>query len=618
MPPVIVEKQDFMTTFGPDSRKTKMAYLIRRHFKTSVRSTGFSRKPKKSRLEAVLQTLKTSFTIRSRHTLHLTTLIAITAATILFANSSNAQTFNEDFSIWPVDLRINGTIIACSGPEIDEAVVKSFTASGKDEKGSFVAVWFDSKFDIKPFQELLDREQPMKQFGHEEQLPTDADSAEYQSLKQALESATGVLLVSSRPLSSDNQSMLTKLGDFLHGTIAKGGVVCGVGPVADHFGKFRRLLDDDQFTVTPALNLIPDGFVHTDHDEIDQLFNELLIEPNPAAIHSVGIGIPSGAAAVLHHRKFRTIGKKKVTFSLAANDRQPPRIQHLAEAKSRRSNPYTSVVDLTAWRRDAIERRLPPFPSDKPPTPDVENGTLFIVGGGGTPKGLMQDFVDLAGGDEARLIFVPCTHRDTVSPSQRTIRQWKAMGVASADILHTKDRNKANTDNEFLEPLSKATGIWFGGGRQWNFVDSYYGTKAHKLMKDVLNRGGVIGGSSAGASVQGDYLARANPVANFDIMAPGYERGLGFLTGVAIDQHFSQRGRQKDMTKLVDRYPQLLGIGIDESTALKVRRSEAEVIGRGKVFFYDRRQPVVSGEDDYIAVEAKSKFNLAERKIIEP
>ena len=169
----------------------------------------------------------------------------------------------------------------------------------------------------------------------------------------------------------------------------------------------------------------------------------------------------------------------------------------------------------------------------------------------------------------------------------------------------------------FWNPLNDATGIWFGGGRQWNFSDSYYGTKAHKLMKDVLARGGVIGGSSAGASIQARYMCRANPVANFDIMAPGYERGLGFIGGIAIDQHFSQRGRQKDMTQLVDRYPQLLGIGLDEGTAIIVKKSDATVVGKGKVHFYDRNQPVVPGKPDYLALEDGEAFNLEFRKVID-
>lgn len=531
----------------------------------------------------------------------------------------HAQTFNEDFSIWPVDIKINGTVIVCAGPEIQPSITQTFVTAGKDDKGSFIAIWFDDGFDSKPFQDLLDRDNPMKQFGDQQRLPTDPKSAQRQSLEESLRTATGVLLISSKPLSSNSNTMLTELGDLLHMTIERGGVVCGIGPVVEHFGKFRLVPQKDTDVVSKVLNLLPDCIAARDMEYPEEkTIIDVAVEKETECRRSVGIEIPTNTAAILRNRKFRTFGSDKVTFSIAANDRQPRRVQRLGEVKSRRANPYNSVVDLTAWRRDAIDRQLPPFPPSNPPVPDVENGTLFIVGGGGMPKGLMRQFVDLAGGDQARLIFVPCTDRDKVSSRQRMIRQWKTMGVAAADVLHTKDRNKANTDDDFLLPLSKATGIWFGGGRQWNFVDSYYGTKAHKLMKNVLKRGGVIGGSSAGASIQGDYLARANPVANFDIMAAGYERGLGFLTGVAIDQHFSQRGRQKDMTQLANRYPQLLGIGIDEGTGIKVQRSIAEVVGRGKVFFYDRRQPVVEGEDDFIAVEAKSKFNLAERKVVEP
>lgn len=143
-------------------------------------------------------------------------------------------------------------------------------------------------------------------------------------------------------------------------------------------------------------------------------------------------------------------------------------------------------------------------------------------------------------------------------------------------------------------------------------------TEAHRLMKDVLNRGGVISGSSAGASIQASYLARANPLGNIDIMADGYERGgLGFIRGVAIDQHFSQRRRQKDMTQLVNRYPQLLGIGLDERTAIVVQKSIAEVVGDGKVHFYDRRKPVWPDRADYDAYESGTIYDLSLRKVVE-
>ena len=192
------------------------------------------------------------------------------------------------------------------------------------------------------------------------------------------------------------------------------------------------------------------------------------------------------------------------------------------------------------------------------------------------------------------------------------------MGVTNASFLHTKDRVRANSDEAFLAPLKDATGIWFGGGRQWNLADSYYGTLAHQMMKDVVRKGGVIGGSSAGASIQARYLARATPIENFKIMAPGYERGgLGFISGVAIDQHFTQRGRHPDMTQLVNRYPQLLGIGLDEATAITVKGSIAQVSGRGKVHFYDRTQPVYPDRPDFVALEDGQSYDLAKRQVIE-
>ena len=317
---------------------------------------------------------------------------------------------------------------------------------------------------------------------------------------------------------------------------------------------------------------------------------------------------------VLFGRQIRVFGRGSVDFQLMANEEKPVR-RLSVEQVSRRANPYRDLIDLSAWRRDAIDRTLPQFPPAEVVKPNVENGTLIIVGGGGMPRGLSDKFIELAGGKDAKLIYVPCSESETVSPS-RQVAGWRRR-VASAHQLHTKDRSKADSDEEFLEHLSEATGIWFGGGRQWNFVDSYYGTKAHKLMLDVLDRGGVIGGSSAGASIQGEYLARANPVANFDIMAPGYERGLGFISGVAIDQHFTQRRRHKDMTTLVDTYPQLLGIGLDEATAIVVQKSQAKVTGRGQVFFYDRNQPVIPGEDDFTALSAGQVYDLGKREVVE-
>lgn len=343
-----------------------------------------------------------------------------------------------------------------------------------------------------------------------------------------------------------------------------------------------------------------------------------LKRPTKSSNQNLRIGLTDGVAIRVSGRRATVIGDGSATFMLPACEHLESSIQTIVERTSRRMPADRWLVDLTQWRRGAMDRSLDQFPPEKPRTPFVENGTLVIVGGGGMPRGLMNDFIEYAGGKEnAKLVYVPCSEQDDVGANAGTVAMWNRMGVEHATMIHTKDRNKANSDEEFLAPLKDATGIWFGGGRQWNFADSYYGTKAHKMMKDVLKRGGVIGGSSAGASIQARFLARATPIGNTSILAPGYERGgLGFISGVAIDQHFSQRRRQADMSQLVDKYPQMLGIGIDEATALIVQKSQGNVVGRGSVFFYDRNQPIVEGKPDYISLPAGSVYDLVDRKVV--
>src|SRR5262245_36391502 len=231
------------------------------------------------------------------------------------------------------------------------------------------------------------------------------------------------------------------------------------------------------------------------------------------------------------------------------------------------------------------------------------------------PDGLLERFVELAGGAEASIVYVPCSPDDVILNEPGFCMELRQAGAHHVTWLHTKNRSRANTDEELLKPLRDARGIWFGGGRQWNLVDSYQNTTAHQLMSRVLERGGVIGGSSAGASIQGDYMPRGDPLGNLNIIAEGYERGLGFLTGVAIDQHFTQRKRHPDMSSLMRIYPQLLGIGIDEGTALVVQSHVAEVVGRGEVAFYDTRRQREDSDKDYLVAKSGQRFDLKMRQM---
>ena len=118
-------------------------------------------------------------------------------------------------------------------------------------------------------------------------------------------------------------------------------------------------------------------------------------------------------------------------------------------------------------------------------------------------------------------------------------------------------------------------------------VDAYMGTRTQREIEAVLARGGVIGGGSAGATIQGSYLVRGAREGNHIMMAKGYEQGFGYLRGVAIDQHLLTRQRQDDLVEVITKKPELLGLGIDEPTAIVVTGDRFEVIGKTVVGVYD-------------------------------
>src|SRR5205807_2045851 len=146
-------------------------------------------------------------------------------------------------------------------------------------------------------------------------------------------------------------------------------------------------------------------------------------------------------------------------------------------------------------------------------------------GGGGMPKGMVQRFVDLAGGPKANIVVFPTAQPDPLPAKDGMAETFKKLGAKKVTVL--KNRKLAEVESqEFLDTVREATGIWFGGGRQWGFVDAYLDTKAHAAMHEMLARGGVIGGSSAGASIQGEFMPRGDPLGNLNIIAEGYEKGL--------------------------------------------------------------------------------------------
>ncbi len=243
-----------------------------------------------------------------------------------------------------------------------------------------------------------------------------------------------------------------------------------------------------------------------------------------------------------------------------------------------------------------------------------ENGTLIIVGGGGMPQVIFDRFFEAAGGKDAKLVVVPTAGSEaSYDETSRSVKMFQKAGATDVHLLHTRDPKEADTA-EFSAVLKDAKAVWFAGGRQWRLADSYLGTKTEAAFHDVLKRGGVIGGISAGATIQGSYLVRGAPEGNHIMMSPGHEAGFGFLRNAAIDQHLLARKRENDLLPVIRKHPQLLGVGIDEATAIVLKGQTAEVIGKSKVLFYDIALEKTLGEKFYITLDPGDRYNLRARR----
>jgi cyanophycinase len=260
-----------------------------------------------------------------------------------------------------------------------------------------------------------------------------------------------------------------------------------------------------------------------------------------------------------------------------------------------------------------------------PPEYGPAKGALVIVGGGSTDgTTIMEKFIELGGGAEnGRFVIVPTNGGNRNAQGQlieykeeTVIASWLKRGVKNVHMLHTADPKVADTP-EFAAVLKDATAVWFDGGRQWNCVDSYAGTLTLKEFHNVLDRGGVIGGSSAGATIQGDYLVRGD-TSGPDIMMTeekNHQKGFEFLRKVAIDQHINTRLRWDDLDAVIKKYPNLLGIGLSEGTAIVVTGDKFEVIGKWKVTIHDNTRAYQPWEKPYFVLSPGDIYNMKTRTI---
>lgn len=252
-----------------------------------------------------------------------------------------------------------------------------------------------------------------------------------------------------------------------------------------------------------------------------------------------------------------------------------------------------------------------------PPAVGPPEGSLVVVGGAMADPAIYERFLELAGGPDAPIVYIPTAGGgEEYDAFCSCLVPWHRNGARNISVLHTTDPAEADTE-AFVAPLRDAQGVFFGGGRQWRLVDAYGGTRTETAIREVLERGGVVGGSSAGASIQASFLVRGDTETN-TVMMGDHQEGFGYLRNVGIDQHVLQRNRQFDLLEVMEAHPELLGIGIDENTALVVQGDEAEVIGQSYVLIYDGAVEVGDHGGPFYFLAPGDRFDLARREASRP
>ncbi len=263
------------------------------------------------------------------------------------------------------------------------------------------------------------------------------------------------------------------------------------------------------------------------------------------------------------------------------------------------------LVELVRSAGLAVTVTLVALPVPPPQTPHPK-GSLLIVGGGGRGEDVMRRFVELAGGrGKAVIAVLPMASSEAAETGKEMVAELDSLGARGYVVL----LGRPDADKQAaVHSLDSATGIWFTGGDQDLLTAAIGGTATQRAIQARYRAGAVVGGTSAGAAVMSDSMITGNQTPPGD--TTGYygdeypaisrhriqiEPGLGLLATAIVDQHFIRRERHNRLISAVLEHPSLIGVGIDENTALEVRPDGIwRVLGESAVVIYDARKAKVT------------------------
>jgi cyanophycinase len=214
-------------------------------------------------------------------------------------------------------------------------------------------------------------------------------------------------------------------------------------------------------------------------------------------------------------------------------------------------------------------------------------GKLIIIGGGDILDTMYNLFAKEIGGKNQPIVYIPTATDDEpwIQAGEHLVK-FTSRGFTNLTTVHTRDKQKAN-DPVFIDRIRKAKGVFIGGGDQANIANAFLGTAVHQELFSLLNRGGIIMGTSAGATIMGDLMITGWEQRKAPNVLHTYPPGLAFMKNTSIDQHVLVRNRQFDLVPMMEANTSILGMALDEATAAYVNRDSIQVIGRSYMMIYD-------------------------------
>ncbi|HUQ69991.1 MAG TPA: cyanophycinase [Planctomycetaceae bacterium] len=435
----------------------------------------------------------------------------------------------------------------------------------------------------------------------------DPKIADTEDFCRTLETATAVWFVGG----DQNQVTRTYCGTHtescLHGVLRRGGVIGGTSAGAAIMSRVMITGGRTDPNLGDGLGFLP-GTI------IDQHFLKRNRQPRlMAALQQrpghVGIGIDESTAVVVRRNSLEVIGNSEAALCLAESHNRPAMVQPIKSGET---------LDLETWRLAATARaRFGSYAqAEQRPAPNLRQGAVVITSGQ-APKEAVAEFLAAAGGKDARVVLVSQTSEGNATSRQQLAADFRSAGAENVTVC------EANSLDELLDPtvselLAAASGVWLVGDHEQQFLDLVLHSPLRQMVNDVLDRGGAIGGSLAAARLQGDGIIRRKPADDEQsLMAEAYECGLGLLTGMVIDDQDDPEPEDSTMaTALRERFPNCVGVGLKDSSAVVVRGHTLQVVGSNPVSVRGRSSQPDEAKSSYELVQVGQMYDLRARRVM--